>query len=124
MGSPSPEQTAALFFERFNAGDAAGFAKLYAEDAVFTYNGQDMAVGPEQIERAVAGFMLAGFKMRGRNVGVFSVADIAMTRFAWEMSDASGAVVASGVSAEVQRLGPDGLWRFIIDDAGGGSRAA
>ena len=123
MGSPSPEQTAALFFERFNSGDAAGFAKLYAEDAVFTYNGQDLAVGPEQIEKAVAGFMLGGFKMRGRNVGVFTSGDIAMTRFAWEMLDASGGVVASGVSAEVQRQGPDGLWRFIIDDAGGGSRA-
>ena len=124
MGSPSPEQTAALFFERFNSGDAAGFAKLYAEDAVFTYNGQDIAVGPEQIERAVAGFMLGGFKMRGRNVGVFVMGDTALTRFAWEMFDGNGATVADGVSAEVQRLGPDGLWRFIIDDAGGGSRAA
>jgi uncharacterized protein (TIGR02246 family) len=123
MGSPSPEQTAALFFERFNSGDAAGFAKLYADDAVFTYNGQDMAVGPDQIERAVAGFMLGGFKMRGRNVGVFISGDTALTRFAWEMFDASGSAVASGVSAEVQRLGADGLWRFIIDDAGGGSRA-
>ncbi len=124
MGSPSPEQTAALFFERFNAGDAAGFAKLYDEGALFTYNGQDIAVGPEQIERAVAGFMLGGFKMRGRNVGVFVMGDTALTRFAWEMVDSSGATVANGISAEVQRLGADGLWRMIIDDAGGGSRAA
>lgn len=123
MGSPSPEQTAALFFERFNAGDAPGFAQLYAEDAVFTYNGQDVAVGPAQIERAVAGFMLGGFKMRGRNVGVFTSGDTALTRFAWEMIDGNEAVVASGVSAEVQRQGADGLWRMIIDDAGGGSRA-
>lgn len=124
MGSPSPEQTAALFFERFNAGDAAGFAKLYDEGALFTYNGQDIAVGPEQIERAVAGFMLGGFKMRGRNVGVFVMGDTALTRFAWEMFDGTGATVANGISAEVQRLGADGLWRMIIDDAGGGSRAA
>ncbi|OYX47139.1 MAG: hypothetical protein B7Y90_13730 [Alphaproteobacteria bacterium 32-64-14] len=122
MGSPSPERTAEMFFERFNAGDAAGFARLYSEDAVFTYNGQDVAVGPEQIERAVAGFMMAGFQMRGQSAGVFAVGDTALTRFAWEMFDGSGAVVASGVSAEVQRRGPDGLWRFIIDDAGGGSR--
>lgn len=124
MGSPSPETTADLFFERFNAGDAAGFALLYAEDAIFTYNGQDRAVGRAQIERAIAGFMLAGFKMRGRSVDCYVVGDTAMTRFAWELIDGSGATMASGISAEVQRLGADGLWRFIIDDTGGGSRTA
>jgi len=123
MGSPSPDATAGLFFERFNAGDAAGFARLYAEDAVFTYDGQEKAVGPDQIERAIAGFMLAGFKMRGRNVTTHIAGDIALTRFAWELYDAQDATVASGVSAEVQRRGPDGLWRFVIDDTGGGSRA-
>jgi len=123
MGSPTPEQTAQLFFERFNAGDAAGFAALYFDDAIFTYNGQDRAVGPLQIERAVEGFMLAGFQMRGQTAGAFVAGDTALTRVAWEMYDKSGAIVASGVSAEVQRLGPDGMWRFLIDDAGGGSRA-
>lgn len=122
MGATSPEKTADLFFERFNAGDAAGFAQLYAEDAIFTYNGQDMAVGRAQIERAIAGFMLGGFKMRGRNVTVYVVGDTAMTRFAWELYDQSDATVASGVSAEVQQRGADGLWRFVIDDTGGGSR--
>ncbi len=123
MGSSSPKLTAQLFFERFNAGDATGFAALYFDDAIFTYNGQDRAVGPEQIKRAVEGFMLAGFQMRGKTVDAVVADDTALTRVAWEMFDKSGAVVASGVSAEVQRLGPDGMWRFIIDDAGGGSRA-
>jgi ketosteroid isomerase-like protein len=123
MGSPSPDQTAQLFFERFNSGSAAGFAGLYFDDAIFTYNGQDVAVGPAQIERAVSGFMLAGFQMRGHTVDAYVAGDTALTRVAWEMVDKNGAVVASGTSAEVQRLGPDGFWRFIIDDAGGGSRA-
>lgn len=122
MGSPSPEQTAQLFFDRFNAGDAAGFAALYFDDAIFTYDGQEKAVGPAQIERAVEGFMFAGFQMRGRIVNAFVADDTALTRVAWEMFDKGGAVVASGISSEVQRLGPDGMWRFIIDDAGGGSR--
>jgi uncharacterized protein (TIGR02246 family) len=123
MGSPSPEQTAQLFFERFNAGDAWGFAQLYTEDAVFTYNGQDLAVGREQIERAIAGFMLGGFKMRGHNVSNYGAGDLALTRFAWELVTEDGAIAASGVSAEVQRRGADGLWRMAIDDTGGGSRA-
>lgn len=124
MGSPSPEATADFFFERFNAGDAPGFAQLYAEEAVFTYNGQDLAMGRRQIERAIAGFMLAGFSMRGRKVDCYVVGDTAMTRFAWELVDTAGAVMASGVSAEVQRRGDDGLWRIVIDDTGGGSRPA
>jgi uncharacterized protein (TIGR02246 family) len=124
MGSPSPEATAGLFFERFNAGDAAGFAQLYTDDAVFTYDGQEKAVGRAQIERAIAGFVMAGLKMRGRNVSCYVVGDIAMTRFAWELYDGSGATVSSGISAEVQVRCPDMLWRFVIDDTGGGSRPA
>ena len=123
MGSPSPENSAKLFFERFNAGDAAGFAKLYTEDAVFTYDGQEKAVGRDQIERAIAGFIMAGFKMRGRNVSCYVVGDIALTRFAWDLYDSEGTTVSSGVSAEVQVRGADMLWRFAIDDTGGGSRA-
>lgn len=122
MGSPSPDATAGLFFERFNAGDAPGFAQLYTEDAVFTYDGQEKAVGRGQIERAIAGFMLAGLKMRGRSVTMHVAGDLALTRFAWELYDAQGAIIASGISTEVQRRGTDGLWRMAIDDTGGGSR--
>lgn len=123
MGSPSPERTADAFIEKFNSGDAAGFAQLYSEDAVFTYDGLEKAVGRQQIEGAIAGFMLAGLKFRGENVNVYVVGDTALTRFKWELFDTEGAVVAKGVSTEVQRRGADGLWRFVIDDSGGGSRA-
>ena len=122
MGSLSPERTADAFIERFNAGDAAGFSLLYAENAVFTYDGLEKAVGRKQIEGAIAGFMLAGFKFKGENVNVYLVGDIALTRFKWVLCDASGAIVSKGISTEVQQRGEDGLWRFIIDDSGGGSR--
>ena len=122
MGSPSPQATVDMFFDRFNAGDAVGFARLYSHDAVFAYDGQDTAVGRDQIERAISGFMAAGFKMRGRNVNTYVVGDVALTRFAWELYDAQDATVASGVSTEVQQRGPDGLWQMIIDDTNGGSR--
>ena len=66
--------------------------------------------------------MLAGIKFTGKNVNVYVGGDTALTRFKWELFDAQGATVATGVSTEVQRRGDDGLWRFIIDDSGGGSR--
>jgi uncharacterized protein (TIGR02246 family) len=123
MGSPSPERTADAFVEKFNSGDAAGFSQLYAEDAIFTYDGLERAVGRKQIEGAITGFIMAGLKFKGENVSVYVVDDIALTRFKWELIDASGARISKGISAEVQRRCEDGLWRFIIDDAGGGSRA-
>lgn len=124
MGSTSPELTADAFIARFNAQDASGFAQLYAEDAVFTYDGQEKAIGRRQIEGAIAGFMMAGLKMRGKNVSLYVVGDTALTRFKWELVDAQGAVAASGISTEVQRRGADGLWRFVIDDSGGGNRVS
>jgi len=124
MGVASPDLMASAFAERFNAGDIKGFVALYAEDAVFTYDGVEKAVGREQIEGALAGFMMAGLKFRGQCVGLYRAGDTALTRFSWELVDGNGAVVGSGISAEVQRRGPDGLWRLIIDDTSGGSRVS
>ena len=123
MGSPSPDRTADMFIERFNAKDAIGFAQRYSEDAVFTYDGAEKAVGRKHIEGSIAGVMLAGLNMRGHHGNLDVVGDTALTRFKWELFDAQDAIIATGVSTEVQRCGPDGLWRFIIDDSGGGNRA-
>ncbi len=122
MGVASPELMAGAFAERFNAGDSAGILELYAEDAVFTYDGTEKAVGRGQIAAALAGFLMSGLTFRAHNANVFICGETALTRFKWELLDKSGAVVASGLSAEVQKLCSDGKWRLIIDDTGGGSR--
>jgi ketosteroid isomerase-like protein len=124
MGVASPDLMASAFAGRFNAGDIKGFVELYADDAMFTYDGVEKAVGRRQIEGALAGFMMAGLKFRGDCVGLIVAGDTAFTRFKWELVDEKGQVAASGISAEVQRLGADGLWRLIIDDTSGGSRPA
>ena len=123
MGVVSPELMAAAFADRFNAGDSEGFSQLFTDEAIFTYDGADKARGRRQIEGALAGFMQAGLSFRGQNVTTIVAGDTALTRFQWELIDAVGAVVASGISAEVQKRGPDGLWRLVIDDSGGGSRS-
>ena len=123
MGATSPEMTAGMFIERFNAGDAGGMVQLYEDDAVFTYDGEEKAIGRGQIERALAGFMMAKLKMRGEVVSIHVSGDRALTRMRWELVDSSGGVQSSAISCEVQRRGADGLWRFVIDDATAGSRA-
>jgi uncharacterized protein (TIGR02246 family) len=123
MGATSPELTAGMFIERFNAGDAASMVQLFEDDAVFTYDGEEKAIGRDQIQRALAGFMMAKLKMRGDIVSLYVAGDRALTRMKWELVDSSGTVQSSAVSCEVQRRGADGLWRFLLDDATAGSRA-
>jgi uncharacterized protein (TIGR02246 family) len=122
MAVASPDLIARTFTERFNAGDVAGLKDLYEEDAVFTYDGIEKAVGRAQIEGAIAGFVMAGLKFDGEFVSVYIAGDTALTRMKWRLLEPSGAVMSAGVSAEVQRRGADGKWRILIDDAGGGSR--
>jgi ketosteroid isomerase-like protein len=95
---------------------------LYSQDAVFTYDGDVTAIGRQQIESALSGFLLSGLKFRGSYVSLHVNGDTALTRMKWELVDANGAVTSTGVSAEVQRQGPDGLWRFVLDDVTGGYR--
>jgi uncharacterized protein (TIGR02246 family) len=123
MGATSPELTAGLFIERFNAGDAAGMVLLYEDDAVFTYDGEEKAIGRRQIQRALAGFMMAKLTMRGAVVSLHVAGDHALTRMKWELVDSGDIVQSSAISCEVQKRGADGLWRFQIDDATAGSRA-
>jgi uncharacterized protein (TIGR02246 family) len=122
MGVTSPALMPQVFADCFNAGDLAGIVQLYVSDAIFTYDGAETATGRKQIEAALNGFLAAGLSFRGQVVSVYVVGDTALTRTKWDLLDASGEVAASGVSAEVQRRDEDGLWRFAIDDAGGGSR--
>lgn len=122
MGVASPELMAEAFIARFNEGDLEGLISLYEPDAVFTFDGEQKAVGLEQIRAAVQGFLETGMKLRGTYAHVFVADDSALCRLAWEMLEPEGWIKSDGVSAEVLRRGNDGLWRFKIDDASGGRR--
>ena len=122
MGVASPELMDRVFSERFNAKDKAALLELYRDDAVFTFDGEAKAVGLEQIEGALAGFLAAPLKFNGAFISVYVSGDTALTRMKWEIRNEAENTTSTGVSAEVLRLCPDGKWRFQIDDATGGSR--
>jgi len=123
MGVASPELMAAVFAERFNARDKSALLDLYREDAVFTFDGESKAVGLEQIEGALSGFLSAPLKFKGTFISLYVAGDTAMTRMKWELYNEAEKTTSTGVSAEVLRRCADGKWRFQIDDATGGSRA-
>lgn len=123
MGVATPELMAETFLARFNERDAAGLLALYEADAVFTFDGVQKAVGHEQIQGALAGFLASPFKMRGKYDFVHVAGDSALASLKWEMLEPEGWINSDGVSMEVLNRGADGLWRFAVDDATAGRRA-
>ena len=123
MGVTSPELMADAFIGRFNERDEAGLLALYEPDAVFTFDGQQKAVGAEQIKGALAGFLGSPFKLRGKYVMVHVAGGAALCSLQWEMLEPEGWINSDGVSMEVLTKGADGLWRFAVDDATAGRRA-
>ncbi|GAA3807584.1 hypothetical protein GCM10022226_29640 [Sphaerisporangium flaviroseum] len=103
-----PEDVTRLFVERSNAGDAAGVAELYEEDAVMAFPPGSRTVGREAI-RALWEKVLAGrphFEPEEPLPTLIS-GDIALTSTA--PKDGAGA------RAQVLRRRPDGSWLRLLD---------
>lgn len=103
-----PEDLTRLFVERANAGDAAGLAELYEEEAVMAYPPGSFTVGRAAIrelwEKVLA--QAPHFEAEAP-LPTLVCGDIALT--ATPPKDGSGA------RAQVVRRQADGSWQRIID---------
>ena len=103
-----PEDITRLFVERSNAGDAAGVAALYEDDAVMAYPPGGQTVGRDAI-RALWEKVLANrphFEPEPPLPTLVS-GDIALT--------SSVAKDGAGARAQVARRQPDGSWLRMLD---------
>ena len=117
MGVRQPADISAAFGTAFNNRDKKALLSLYAENAVLTVDGSEVARGKAEIEAMVGPFFESPLKMAIKTGSCLQHADTALVRSDWTLTAPDGAVAMAGSSAEILRHGPDGLWRFVIDDA-------
>lgn len=108
-----------MWFDLYNKGDAAGVAKLYAEDALLTPPGVAALHGRAAIEAYLktdtANSMKQGLKMKlGEITGAHESGDTMWVSGAWMAVDAQGKTVDSGNYVEVSRRTKSG-WLITRD---------
>ncbi|KOS55992.1 nuclear transport factor 2 family protein [Rhodococcus sp. GXMU-t2271] len=103
-----PEDLTRLFVERSNAGDAAGVAALYEEDAVMAYPPGSRTVGREAIRRLWEQVLEHAPRFEPEPpLPTLISGDLALT--ATPPKDGAGA------RAQVARRQPDGSWLRVLD---------
>jgi ketosteroid isomerase-like protein len=104
----TPDDLTRLFVERANAGDAAGLAALYTEDAVMAYPPGSTTVGRAAIQALWAEVLAPRphFEQETPRPSLVS-GDIGLT---WTPSRDG-----TGVRVQVVRRQPDGSWLRLLD---------
>lgn len=103
-----PEDLTRLFVERSNAGDAAGVAALYDEDAVMAYPPGSRTVGRAAIRELWESVLAHAPRFETEPpLPTLISGDLALT--ATPPKDGTGA------RAQVARRQPDGSWLRVLD---------
>jgi ketosteroid isomerase-like protein len=101
-----------------NAGDAAAIDRLYARQGVVVPRPGLPMAGPGRVT-AIRHLLGLGVRMHAAVRHAYVVDDIALLVVDWSMAGTAPdgtAVEMAGAAADVLRLGPDGQWRYLVDN--------
>lgn len=124
MAVQSPDQATAAFQAAYNARDKVALMQLYASDATHTFDGAFVSQGQAAISAAFDRGFAGSTNLIGETLSCIVSGDLALQRVRWKSVNPDASVRRSDISCEVLSRGSDGLWRYVIDDATGGSRPA
>lgn len=122
MATNSPKDPIGLFSERFAAGDIDALLELSEENAVFP-NHHTTAQGTDQIRAVLQGYIDSGATLKFEGQVAFETGDLALVQNGWKLTTAAGDEV-SGITVEIARRQPDGLWKYVIDSPDGAALLA
>ncbi|MGP3925160.1 MULTISPECIES: YybH family protein [unclassified Streptomyces] len=112
------DEHTALYVKAFNAGDADAVNAMYTPDAVAVWEPGVPLTGQARID-SVRDFLARGPKMTAKPRQSFVTGDTALLIVDWSIdttSENGEPEHLEGVGVDVLRLGPDGNWRYAIDD--------
>lgn len=115
-----------LFLRAFNSGDRITIERMYSPDAVSVWKEGEEPVSGAARRANVAEFLDLGVPMTSRTRGIYVNGDIALLIVDWQLRGTArdgSPVDLAGTGTDVMRRGRDGRWRYIIDNAYGGSPA-
>lgn len=99
----------AVFARAFNSGDPRAVDRLYEDGGILVARPGEPTTGTE---RHAANARIMGSPIDVRPRHVYVTGDIALLIVDWSI-EKSG---FSGTATDVARRGPDGFWRYVIDN--------
>lgn len=104
-----PADVPAVFAARFNSGDLTSVAEVYETCAVMGDEHGAAATG-EGLLSVLRGHMAIGEPIAVTPRKVFETDGIALLIVDWVIGD------VRGTATDVARRGPDGHWRYLVDN--------
>ncbi|GGS96974.1 hypothetical protein GCM10010156_63940 [Planobispora rosea] len=108
----------AVFAAAFNSGDSKAVDRAYEENGIVVPSPGHPMTGPGRIA-AIEHLLGLGAPIEARTRHSYVADDIALLIVDWSIRGTARDgtdVHFEGAAADVARRGPDGLWRYVIDN--------
>lgn len=114
-----PEDIIPSLVDRFHSGDVRNQMAMYAPEAVFVANDGRTITDHAEIEAIIGRDIKLGLELKTNVRHLFVAGDTVQIILDWsiEGTGPDGKEVHLGGSAcDIARRGPDGFWRYLIDN--------